>query len=254
MKYAWTAKSDDGCFEDMSEKAFDTQEECYTDMMVHAVNKIKWNVDYWDVIDGQNILEKNGIKQTNEVGKDAGYIGYELKFMPHKIVHTSYSGTYTYEIVTKEDEDKKEDNPEQNVKHEAPKYTLKDEVEYDGTIFLVVDFRYDGDAAGWVYDLRELEGDGVMLDIPQDEIAVYIEDIPESIIAEYSINGSPRMYVYNLSDINDCEHYFDDEDKLVRTLVKTDKGMSEEDYYRDMPIHDVTKMVLAAERKLRQTI
>lgn len=191
MKYLWTAKSDDDCFHDKSDRVFDTQEECYNDMMEHAVDKMKWNVDYWDVIDGQNILEKNGIKQTNEVGKDAGYIGYEVKFMPHKIVHTSYSGTYTYEIVTKEDEDKKEDNP---------------------------------------------------------------EDIPESIIAEYSINGSPRMYVYNLSDINDCEHYFDGEDKLVRTLVKTDKGMSEEDYYRDMPIHDVTKMVLAAERKLRQTI
>ena len=79
------------------------------------------------------------------------------------------------------------------------------------------------------------------------------EDIHESIIAEYSINGSPRMYVYNLSDLNDCEHYFDDEDKLVRTLVKRDKGMSEEDYYSEMPIPDVTKMVLAAERKLRQT-
>ena len=80
------------------------------------------------------------------------------------------------------------------------------------------------------------------------------EETPESIIAEYLINGESRVYVYHLSDLNDCEHYFDDEDKLVRTLVKTDKGMSEEDYYSEMPIPDVTKMVLAAERKLRQTI
>lgn len=105
MKYLWTANSDDGCFEDKSEKVFDTQAECYMDMMEHAVNKMKWNVDYQDVIEGQSILEKDGIKQTNEVGKHAGYVGYEVKFMPHKIVHTSYSGTYTYEIK------KQEENP-----------------------------------------------------------------------------------------------------------------------------------------------
>ena len=80
MKYAWTAKSDDGCFEDKSEKVFNTQEECYMDMMNHAIDKMKWNVEYEDVIDGQNLIENGGLKKTNEVGKYAGYIGYCLLY------------------------------------------------------------------------------------------------------------------------------------------------------------------------------
>ena len=248
MKYAWTAKSDDGCFEDKSEKVFNTQEECYMDMMNHAIDKMKWNVEYEDVIEGQNIIENGGLKKTNEVGKYAGYIGYDVKFMPHKIVHTSYSGTYTYEIVTVADEGEKP--VEKREESTRNKYSMLDEVEYNGVIYIVHDYHYDMDADGWVYDLKELEGDGEMLDIPQDEIKIYIEDIPESIIVEYEISGKPRMYVYNLTDINDCEHFFDDEDCIVRTLVKTDKGMSEEDYYREVPIVVVKKWVLAARQKL----
>lgn len=150
------------------------------DMMEHAVNKMKWNVEYSDVQEGQHLIDNNGLIRTDEKSMQGGYVGYEARFYPHKIVHTSYSGTYTYEIKIQEEK-------------------------------------------------------------------------TDSIIAEYLINGKIRVYVYNLSDLKDCEHYFDDEDKLVRTLVKIDKGMSEEDYYSEMAIPDVTKMVLAAERKLRQT-
>jgi hypothetical protein len=310
MKYTWTAASDDKVWNDKATRLFDTQEDCYADMMDHAVNKMKWNVDWEDVVEGQNIIENGGLKKTNEVGKYAGYIGYDVKFMPHKIVHTSYSGTYTYEIVTVADEGEKpvekreerldneytlndevvydgivctvedfrydeeksqwlydlyaknsddvfNDTPQDKIsvtKKDAEstrnKYSMCDEVEHNGVIYIVQDYHYDMDADGWVYDLKELEGDGEVRDIPQDEIKIYIEDIPESIIVEYEISGKPRMYVYNLTDINDCEHFFDDEDCIVRTLVKTDKGMSEEDYYRDMPIAVVKKWVLAARQKL----
>lgn len=102
MKYIWTANSDDGCFEDKSEKAFDTQEECYMDMMNHAVNKMKWNVEYCDVTEGQHLIDDNGLMRTDEESMLDGFIGYEVRFYPHKIVHTSYSGTYTYEIKKQE--------------------------------------------------------------------------------------------------------------------------------------------------------
>lgn len=270
MKYTWTAQDDENCWNDKATRVFDTQEECYADMMDHAVDKMKWNVDWDDVIDGQDIIENGGLKKTNEVGKYAGYIGYDVKFMPHKIVHHSYSGTYTYEIVTVADEgdkpmEKREERSEQDkisaTKKDAEstrnKYTFGDEVEYNGIIYTIEDFHYDVDADGWVYDLRELEGDGEMLVIPQDEIKLYNDeiklynkDIPESIVVEYTISGNPRIYVYNLKDSNDCEHYFDDEDKIVRTFVKTDKGMGEEDYYREIPIPVVTKFVLAARNRI----
>ena len=100
MKYLWTAISDDGCFEDKSEKVFDTQEECYMDMMNHAVNKMKWNVAYGDVTEDQHLIDDNGLIRTDEKSMQGGFIGYEARFYPHKIVHTSYSGTYTYEIKT----------------------------------------------------------------------------------------------------------------------------------------------------------
>lgn len=99
MKYTWKAESDDGVWTDKATRVFDTQEECYADMMDNAVNKMKWNVEYSDVIEGQILSEKNGLTKTDENAECGGYIGYEAKFMPHKIVHTSYSGTYTYEIV-----------------------------------------------------------------------------------------------------------------------------------------------------------
>jgi hypothetical protein len=84
IKYKWIASSDDGVYIDESEKIFDTENDCYNDMRNSALEKMKWNtefdVDFLDVEDGD-------------------YIGYRVKFFKNKIIHTSYSGTYTYEIV-----------------------------------------------------------------------------------------------------------------------------------------------------------
>lgn len=244
MKYTWKAQSDDGCFVDECEKVFGTQEECYMDMMDHAVNKMKWNVEWDDVMEVNNAQDKDGII------RNGSFLGYEARFYTDKIVHTSYSGTYTYEIVPVADDANNPVEEREPAEITRNRFSPQDEVEHDGVIYIVQDYHYDADADGWVYDLKEMEGDGEMLDIPQDEIKIYIEDIPESIIVEYEIrSGKPRMYVYNLTDKNDCEHFFDDEANIVRTLVKRDKGLSEEDYYEDMPIGDVKKMVLAAMEK-----
>ena len=70
------------------------------------------------------------------------------------------------------------------------------------------------------------------------------------IIAEYEIDGKLRAYVYDLGDINDVNHFFDDEERLVRAFAFTDKGDSEEDYYREIPVESAVKLVLSAEARL----
>lgn len=82
MKYTWKATSDDGCYEDKGRRWFDTKKEAYEDMREYALEKMQWNTE-WEDVDENNTL------------------GYEVHFSRNKIVHESYSGTYTYEIVEK---------------------------------------------------------------------------------------------------------------------------------------------------------
>lgn len=82
MKYSWKAKSDDGAFEDNG-KCFATKEDAYNDMRNHALEKMKWNTEWSDFSD---------------MAKE-DWIGYNVKFHQEYIIHESYSGTYTYEIV-----------------------------------------------------------------------------------------------------------------------------------------------------------
>lgn len=81
QKYSWIATSDDGSFEEEGEW-FRTEESAYRDMRNHALAKMRWNTEYEDMDDG-------------------GSIGYEAHFSKNEIVHTSYSGTYTYRIISK---------------------------------------------------------------------------------------------------------------------------------------------------------
>lgn len=80
MKYSWKAKSDDGAFEDKGHRWFDSKKEAYEDMREYAFEKMMWNTE-WEDVDENNS------------------IGYDMHLSRNKIVHTSYSGTYTYEIV-----------------------------------------------------------------------------------------------------------------------------------------------------------
>lgn len=82
MKYSWKAKSDDGAFEDNG-KWFATKEDAYNDMRNHALEKMKWNTEWGDF---QDMPEED-------------CIGYTVKFHQDYIIHESYSGTYTYEII-----------------------------------------------------------------------------------------------------------------------------------------------------------
>lgn len=99
--YYFTGKSDDGSY-DFTSVVYGSQKECYEKMMDFAVNKMKWNVEWEDVIDGQHLVNgEDGIVRADEdenTPARGGYIGYEARFYPHKIVHTSYSGTYTFVI------------------------------------------------------------------------------------------------------------------------------------------------------------
>lgn len=83
MKYSWKASSDDGSYEVEPQKWFDTKKDAYNDMRKYALEKMKWNTDWEDFFD---MAEED-------------WIGYDVKFHQDYIIHTSYSGTYTYEIV-----------------------------------------------------------------------------------------------------------------------------------------------------------
>lgn len=80
--YRWTAKSDDGSYEDESE-VFATEKECYLNMRDAVLEKMKWNTEYEDV---------------NECVDVYDYIDYHVKFNEKWAVHKSYSGTYLYKV------------------------------------------------------------------------------------------------------------------------------------------------------------
>ena len=83
-RYSWKASSNDGSFEDKGREWFKTHKDAYEDMRNHALENMKWNTEMVDFSD----MDKED------------WIGYEVKFHPNYIVHESYSGTYTYQIVS----------------------------------------------------------------------------------------------------------------------------------------------------------
>ena len=80
--FYWKASSDDGAFEDVSEKGFETEKEAYEDMRNAALEKMKWNTEYDEDFD-------DGFED---------FVKYKVKFKKNKIIHKSFSGKYTYKI------------------------------------------------------------------------------------------------------------------------------------------------------------
>ena len=82
--YVWCAESNDGSYQEYNiGKTFETEKDAYEDMRNAALEKMKWNTEYDEDFDDI---------------EDESYIGYEVEFYRNKIVHTSYSGVYTYQI------------------------------------------------------------------------------------------------------------------------------------------------------------
>jgi len=79
-KFRWIASSNDG-WEDESKKDFDTKKEAYEDMRKAVFEKMCWNTEF------------------DEDLSDGCSVPYEVEFRQDKIVHKSFSGTYTYEVV-----------------------------------------------------------------------------------------------------------------------------------------------------------
>lgn len=78
--YQWFAVSNDGAYEDCSDKPFETKEECYNDMRNAVLEKMKWNTEFaHDFADTEHVY-------------------YHVSFSQNKITHESYSGIYTYKI------------------------------------------------------------------------------------------------------------------------------------------------------------
>lgn len=85
-RYGWIASSNDGSYEDNG-GLFETHEEAYKDMRNHALEKMKWNTEWEDF----------------SYLSDEDFIAYDVQFSRNSIVHRSYSGIYTYEIVKKKE-------------------------------------------------------------------------------------------------------------------------------------------------------
>ena len=80
MKYKWVAKSNDG-WENESTREFDTKKEAYNDMRNAVFDKMHWNTEF------------------DEDLTDDCFVNYKVHFEQDKIVHESFSGVYTYQIV-----------------------------------------------------------------------------------------------------------------------------------------------------------
>jgi len=79
-KFRWIASSNDG-WEDEAKKEFSTKKEAYEDMRKAVFEKMCWNTEF------------------DEDLSDGCSVPYEVNFQQDKIVHKSFSGTYTYEVV-----------------------------------------------------------------------------------------------------------------------------------------------------------
>lgn len=88
-RYRWKAVCDDGSWEDQSNQTFATQRDCYEDMRAAVLSKMTWNTGYEDLTDP---LTMNDMPDTT-------CIEYKVLFNKDYIVHSSYSGVYTYRIV-----------------------------------------------------------------------------------------------------------------------------------------------------------
>lgn len=79
-KFRWVASSNDG-WEDESKKDFSTKKEAYEDMRKAVFEKMCWNTNF------------------DEDLSDGCSVPYEVNFQQDKIVHKSFSGVYTYQVV-----------------------------------------------------------------------------------------------------------------------------------------------------------
>ena len=91
VKFTWYATGDGGCYMDKADRVFDTQEECYADMVQHATQKMIWNVEWDDVAEG-------GREEPDGVYRSHAFSDHKTCYYPHKIEHDSYSGHYVWEI------------------------------------------------------------------------------------------------------------------------------------------------------------
>ena len=91
-KFKWVAYSNDGSYEDFSKKVFKSKEECYNDMRNAALSKMKWNTEY------------NEDFETDDVA-----VNYKVRFTKNMIIHESFSGIYVYKIAREYEEIQKKD-------------------------------------------------------------------------------------------------------------------------------------------------
>ena len=78
--YMWIGSSNDASYSERSRTTFDNEEDCYKDMVNEVSEKIKWNTEWHDC-------------------REYETIHYDITYSRRKIVHKSYSGIYTYNLI-----------------------------------------------------------------------------------------------------------------------------------------------------------
>lgn len=262
--YKWTATSDDGVFHAESGKAFSSQKSCYKDMLNHAVEKMKWNVEWEDFDECGTSTREDGLVFAKIP------IGYNLEVNTHKIVHTSYSGTYTYEIQPIEVDD------EEAKRLEVVRKWITGEDGNDGALCDITEaytrcnnhLAWEEVAEDWDASVpcrptpAPADLDDAVLNMHlriqsiankiNERIQQYYNVTEKKIAVVYRVNGEHRLYHYSLDDLNDCTHFFEDEQMIMATYVLTrDYNCEEQTFYKEMSVKSVTDMVLAAEKILR---
>lgn len=247
--FKWTSERDEGglCYQEESGKAFAMQQSCFEDMLRHATSKM--------------LSAKCPTKCNLEVNTD-------------KITYTSYSGTYTYEIKPIEVPD------EETERMEAVRNWITRKDGYDGGIMnLTQAYMKCNDADAWdsVVEYWESNVPACPSEGPEDlddlvlKMHLQIQEVADEtnrrilryisenanaakkIAVVYSVFGRRQLYLYDLDDWNDCQHYFDEEQSIVAAYVqKCNKEAEEPVFYRETPVKDVTRMVLDAEKRLEQ--
>lgn len=263
--FKWSATNQDGVAFAESKRAFMTQEACYNDMLHGSMDYMKGVVSWDDVEEVNNSADKDGVIRNNS------FMGYEAKYYTHKIVNrsaTEYEYTFSIEPIVVDDEEAE--------RLEVVRKWITGEDGNDGALCDITEAytRCDNHLA-WEEVAEDWDTcvpcrptpapadlDDTVLNMHliiqsiankiNERIQQYCDVTEKKIAVVYRVNGEHRLYLYSLDDLNDCTHFFEDEQMIMATYVLTrDDNCEEHTFYKEVPVQSVTDMVLAAEKILR---
>lgn len=261
--FKWTATNQDGVAFAESKRAFMTQEACYNDMLHGSMDYMKGVIAWDDVEEVNNSADKDGVSCNNSV------FGYITRYYKDKIVNrsaTAYVSIFSIEPIVVDDEEAE--------RLEVVRKWITGEDGNDGALCYITEaytrcdnhLAWEAVAEDWDASIpcrptsapADLDDAVLNMHLVIQSIANKINEriqqycTEKKIAVVYRVNGEHRLYLYSLDDLNDCTHFFEDEQMIMATYVLTrDDNCEEHTFYKEMSVKYVTDMVLAAEKILR---